>query len=71
LQGLQRSLQQGALLEQVFAAVGRQAQFGEGHQRRATGGGLFGQGDGALGVEAGSATLQSGTATATRAKPWL
>ncbi len=50
-------VEQGLLMEQVVAAVGRQTQLGEGHQRGAGVGRLAGQRDGLLRVEGGIGDL--------------
>ncbi|MNI61813.1 hypothetical protein D3C73_1171000 [compost metagenome] len=44
-------VQQGFLMEEIVAGVGRQAQFGKGHQHGTALGGLLGQFDGLRGVE--------------------
>ena len=64
------AVEQGALVEQVVAGVGRQAQLGKGDDDGALPGRLLEHGDRLGGVERGSATRTRGTATATRTKPW-
>ena len=64
------AVEQRTLVEQVVAGVGRQAQFGKGHQRRAALAAWCSSATLCSALKAGSATRQRGTATATRAKPW-
>ncbi len=50
-QGRLAGIEQGALMKQVVAGIGGQAQFRKGHQRRALAGGIPGQRDRFLGIE--------------------
>jgi hypothetical protein len=65
------AVEQRALVEQVVAGVGRQAELRERDQHGALLGRLRSSATDSAALKTGSATRILGTATETRAKPWL